>query len=263
MYTDEKRGVQFFYMEILFESLLPEIRRSVKQEDLIITFSEIPDSVNIQKSAMYNDETIPGRSEPWKTYSSSSSTTIDFTAKLVATGMEKSPSIISRGVTLAGQVGNKLGLGGEIGIASTYAPRIYRNLMSLSQDKKGAELTAAVFEEVHKKAAVLESLVFPQYNEDGIAFPPPLVNLRYGTAITRRGVIRDVRFRYTGPWDVNTGMPMSVEVSVTMEEVNRVPKGHMEVRNFQVPEDGAAGRGPSGVPFKLSILKIARSGFGL
>jgi hypothetical protein len=257
-----RTGPQHFRLEILKDSLLPETRVSVRDFDLKMEFSEIPENVNISKSALYTDEQIPGRSEPWKVYNSSGATMIDFSAKLVATGEEKSPSLVSRGVTMVGQIGHKFGVGGLMGQAATYAPRVYRGIQNLSQDKRGEELTSAVYDEVIKKAAFLESLVYPQYNQDGIAFPPPLLNLRYGPLV-RRGVIRDVRFRLTKPWDPITGMPMMVDCSVTMEEVNRVPKSHLQVRNFQRPETGSAGQGTSVIPFKSKVLGLARSTFGL
>jgi len=260
--SSDKSFRDFIRLEIVRDSILPEDRNKLSQEDLTITFSELPSDVNIQKSATYTDEDIPGRSEPWKVYHSSASTSIDFSAKLVAMGDSKSPNLVKTAVSTGGQLGNKLGLGGVLGTASTYAPRVYRNLFDLLGDKRNDDISGTIFEDVIKKAAVLESLVYPQYNNDGIAFPPPHVILRYGPLV-RRGIVRDIRQTLQGPWDVQSGLPMVIEVSVTMEEVNRIPKGHMDVRNFKLPDNGAAGQPTSSVPFKSSILSSVRSTFGL
>jgi hypothetical protein len=218
--------------------------------------------VNIGKSASYTDEQIAGRSEPWKVYNSSGSTMIDFAAKLMAMGESKSPWPFKEAVSLAGQIGNRVGLGGLLGVATTYAPRLYRNIMDLVGNNTGDEITSTTFTEVIKQAVALEALVYPQYNDDGIAFPPPMVYLKYGP-LTRRGIIRDVRFRLRPPWDVATGLPMLIECNVTMEEVNRVPKSFLQVRNYQLSDNGAAGQQSEVVPFKSSIYKRAREVFGL
>ena len=266
-YENDRRGVANFRIEIDRQSLLQKNSINVSDNELVITFSELPENLTLQKSAIYNDEPIPGRSEPWKVYSYSGSTLIDFNAKLLAMGTEITPGALKRSALLAGQVGtqvaNRLGIGGEFGVLNTWAPRLYRNIEDLATDKSNSELNSVTFEEVHKKAAILESLVYPQYNEDGISFPPPLVWLNYGSNFRRRGIIKDVRLQYMKPWVPDTGLSMIIDCGVVMEEVNFTPKGYSQVRNFQRPENGAAGQAASGVPFKSRILNLARGRFGL
>lgn len=271
-FGDDARSIkQHFKVKILKNSILQKDRDSIDDANLSIEFSELPDNLTLQKSAVYNDESIPGRSEPWKTYSMSNSTMIDFSAKLVSQGVDNSSPHVKRAFLAAGSVGgqlaNKAGVGADLGRFTTYAPRIggtYQNFSSqFSGGKTNDSLSAIVWEEVHQKAALLESLTYPQYNKDGLAFPPPLVVLSYGANFARRGIVKDVRLQYQGPWVPETGLAMVIDCNVVIEEVNEVPKSHLQVRGSQKSGNGAAGQASVPDQIKNTVQTSARATFGL
>ena len=105
------KTLQHFKIVIHANSLTPQNRRDLNDEaDRTITFPELPSSVTVSKDANYSDERIPGRSEPYKIYSESGATMIDFGIQLVATGT----SAPRRGGAAAAAVGGAVSVGGQI-----------------------------------------------------------------------------------------------------------------------------------------------------
>jgi hypothetical protein len=239
----------------------------------MITFPELPQSVTTQKDANYVDERVPGRTEPWKTYSDSNSEMIDFEIKLVATGTSSTPKGLASAratagaaLSVGGQVANRFGVDGVLGrvvtVGGLLKDTFASDFISGSGDRSG-ERAAIIFNEVTRKAAALKALTFAQYDDNGLAFPPPLIDLHYGMNFVSRGVVKSVRLRYLGPWEPTTGLCMRIDCNVTMEEVNLVPKSYRDVRDKLVSGTGSAGQIQTFARTPRNLLFNARSTFGL
>ena len=265
------RAINFFELRVVPNSLTPENAQHYKDEkDRSIRFSELPPQVRVSKDANYVDERVPGRSEPWKVYSDSNSTLIDFSAKLVATGVQADgpSSAANLAMSVGGQVANRFGVDGLLGRVATVGgllrDTVNPNLtLKSALDKKARDRVAIIFAEVHQKAAALEALTYPQYDDNNVAFPPPLVDLSYAQNFKRRGIIRSVNFTYLPPWEPETGLCMHLDCQITMEEVNLVPKSYRDVRERKHPGQGQAGQIQTYVRTPRNLLGLARSSFGL
>jgi hypothetical protein len=263
------RTANFFELVVVEKSLTPENQANYKDEsNRTIRFSELPPQVQVQKDANYVDERVPGRSEPWKVYSDSGSTMIDWTAKLMATGESvKQFGVASAAVSVGGQVANRFGVDGLLGRIQTVGGQITDTVdmnRLLGTDKKRMEALQAAALDVHKRVAALFALTHAQYDDNNVAFPPPLVDVRYAQNFAFRGIVKSVRFSYLPPWEPETGMSMQVECQVTMEEVNLVPKSYRDVRErvFSVGL-GKAGENETIVRTPKNLLGLAKSTFGL
>lgn len=206
-------------------TLLPTSR--LDTEDYL-EFSGIPD-VNIQKSAVYHEDQVTGRSEPYRSYNYSTPTQISFTGKIVATGSPKGGNIpmevLAGGLGLVGRfVSGTAPFIGPAGKLGTHA------LNALTNDQ-GSDVAAFAWVEVKQKADWLEALTYPQYDDAGRAYPPPLCWIQFGQNFTRRGVLKSVTLDYHGPWEPLTLLSMYVEAQCTFEEVSLQPKGYLDVRN--------------------------------
>lgn len=263
--------LNLFSLEILLNSLTPANKESLKEEGKrIIKFSEIPSSVIMSKSANYVDERVPGRSEPWKTYSESGSTVIDFTVKLVATGASDPKGgrgLGSSVVSAAGQIANRFGVDGLISRAVTIGgalrDTVVQDVVSGKSEFAFGKDAQAIFVEVTRPAFALLALTFPQYDDNGIAYPPPLVNLRHGNNFIIRGIVDNVRFNWMGPWHPTSGLCMQVECQISLKEVNQIPKSFLDVLTQRVAGNGAAGQIQTFVRTPRNLLGQARAAFGL
>lgn len=259
--TSNRRGLKAFKLQLVKASLINEVGFFT---DVELEFSEIPEILSLQKSAAYVDQPIPGRTEPWKSYSHSNPTVINFSAKLVAQGTPISGSI---GAALAGTVTGLAFAGLSAAGASTSVSfgipgadsflGISRNIATRVEDIQNIPI---IILEVQRKADWLLSLVYAQYDDQGRAFPPPLVDLVYGSNFTKRGVVKDVQLIYMGPWEPNTLLSQRVEAKITFEEVNQTPKSYLEVRNGWNPLHGGLNRF---VPSSTDIIGAARSVAGI
>lgn len=200
-------------------------------DDVELEFSEIPERVLVSKQAVYNDVSIPGRSEPWKTYSHSNPTTVTFTAKLVAMGGALSGSI---GAAAASAV-TTLAFAGlsAAGIPTSINVDVGDNtfLRGAAARIESAKAIPIILLEVQRRADWLLALTHNQADDQGRVYPPPLVNLIHGANFTMRGVITDVQLAYEGPWEPNTLLSHVVECNITFQEVNLTPKSYLDVRN--------------------------------
>jgi hypothetical protein len=247
---------------------------------LSIALPEIPESVRLSKTANYNDDTVSGRSEPWKTYTSSAPTMIEFSWKFMAEGGSKELGVGDVANQLAGF---GLGLVGRfvsgsapfLGVAGNSVSTTIRSAQALASDQSVesvlgraifghdiGDLSFPIFKEIHEKLAWMEALTYPQYDDQGRAYPPPVCWIQFGANFDRRVVVRTVSFDYKGPWEVNTLLCYLVEVSLVCEEVNRIPKGFNEARKASRPP------GTVGSPFtpeKLgkTALELARNTTGI
>lgn len=218
------------------QTLLPN-NRSAGAESFV-EFSELPENLSFTKSANYNEDPVLGRSEPYQTYANSSATRFNFTAKLVATGSPKDRGVFSE--VIAGA----LGLTGRFVSGTSQFLGIAGNLLTGSPGVDTEKVVTTTFQEVTRKVAWLESLLYPQYDDSGITYAPPMVNLMYGQNLLRHGVIDNINFVLQGPWEMTTLLCMVVECTVSFREVNKIPKGYLNVRNITRPEiqrDNAGG----------------------
>lgn len=238
---------------------------------LTISLPHLPESVRMTKTANYNDETIPGRSEPWKSYSHSSPTQIEFSFKFVAMGAQdqgpfsfsglagKALGVVGQNFSQAapflGVAGNTLSTAVTVAEASAAAANPGRLVESAVRGEAQSN-AAIVFREVHQKVSWLEALTYPQYDSQGRAYPPPKVTILYGLNFERTGVIRTVSFDFQGPWDVEMYLCYLVETSIVFEESNDQPRGWKDVRNRQLPRSSQVGS-----PF--STAKLAQTGVDL
>lgn len=277
--VSDRKSARLFRIEIDKSTLIPENRTAFmveKDGPDFLEFSELPDNLNLNKSAYWNNEQVVGRGEPWKNYASTSPTRINFTAKLVATGGSEAATGFVRGLNDVAGFG--LGLAGRFAAPTQPFLGIAGNVISAAGGiKSGSALRQFLggdpddkikltFEEVHQKLAWLEALLHPQVTNEGRSFPPPAVFLCYGGNFRRRGVIPDVSFVFRGPWEVNTIMCMLVEVSIVFEESNAVPKSYNEVRNREQPVGEVAGANFSSkaeAKGGITAADFARSVFGI
>ncbi len=262
------KTANFLELVIVDRSLLPSTLESLKDpRDRTIRFSELPSQLTMSKDANWVDERVPGRSEPWKVYSESGSTLIDFTAKLVATGVQAEglSTLTNLAMVTGGQVANRFGVDGLLARVQTVGG-LMRDTVNPNRtiksvlNERGEDAKAIVYAEVHQKVAAILALTFPQYDENNIAFPPPLVDLKYAGNFKARCVVKSVRFVYLPPWHHESGMSMNVECQLTLEEVNLVPKGFLDVRKRRfVPSLGEAGKLVTTVRTPRNLLHLARS----
>lgn len=218
---------------ILDERTMLPNNRSVGAESFV-EFSELPENLSFQKSANYHQDAVLGRSEPYQTYANSSATIFTFTARLVATG-----SLRDRGVLME-VIAGALGLTGRFVSGSSQVTGAAGNLttaaLGANKGISAEEVVSATFQEVTRKVAWLEALLYPQYDDQGITYPPPMVNLMYGQNLLRHGVITNINFVLRGPWEMTTLLCMVVECNVVFTEVNKVPSGYLNVRNLLPPK---------------------------
>jgi len=193
--------------------------------------SHLPD-VSLTTSAVYHDDNLLGRSEPFKSYSFSTSTQITFTGLILVQGSTKDRNVAME------IVGGGLGLTGRF-VSATMpfigpAGKLISAAMNAGKDSKIQEiLVSTTFQEVTLVAAWFESLTKPQYDDQGYAYPPPHVFLMHGQNFKRRGVITNVHLTYKGPWEVTTLLSMLVEISLTFQEDNKTPKGFLDTLNMK------------------------------
>lgn len=226
----DRPSMRQFYMVLDKKTVLG--RSDIKGEDRI-EFSELPEELTLTRSANYIDIDIIGRSEPLKSYANSPSTMFEFTVKLVAVG-----NILDAGVGFGGLspfgvaalasglvAGGARGAVEQLGVSGgTGTP------LDLIADA-GAGKAAMLELEVHQKVRWIEALTYAQYDKQGRAFPPPAFFLVYGRNFVRRCVLRSVTEIYKGPWDVTNLLTHVVELSISAEEVNAIPKSYQDVRN--------------------------------
>ncbi|MCH8837255.1 MAG: hypothetical protein IIA60_05555 [Candidatus Marinimicrobia bacterium] len=220
-----------FYMVLDKKTVLQG--SDIKGEDRI-EFSELPEEMTLTRSANYIDIDIIGRSEPLKSYANSPSTTFDFNVKLVAVGnaLDAGAGNIS-GLSKFGQAALASGLvaGGARGAVQQLGVSGFTGSPLDSIADAGAGKAAFLELEVHQKARWIEALTYAQYDKQGRAFPPPAFFLIYGRNFARRCVLRSVTEIYKGPWDVTNLLTHVVELSITAEEVNAIPKSYQDARN--------------------------------
>ncbi len=263
--VNDRRGLKSFQISIVRPSLIARSAVFTGDEELSLEFSEVPERVVVQKTASYVDEIIPGRSEPWKNYSHSNATVVSFTAKLVATGGGLNSSFASAGLSIAATAVQSFlapitaNVSFPQAQASTASPLVSAGL-SVPGRLTSVSLIPVIMLEVHKRVDWLEALTYPQYDEMGRAFPPPLVHLSHGANFKKRGIIRDVQFTYLPPYEPITLLCMQVECSITFEEVNFTPKGYLDVRNRWDPLKGGLNRF---TPNKQDLIGASRSALGL
>lgn len=214
---------------VLDETTLLPNNRSVGAESFV-EFSELPENLSFTKSANYNEDAVLGRSEPYQTYANSAATQFSFTAKLVATGSPKDQSLFAE--VLAGA----LGLTGRFVSGASQFIGAAGNLLTGTPGIDTQKVVNTTFQEVTRKVAWLEALLYPQYDDSGITYAPPMVNLMYGQNLLRHGVINNIQFTLRGPWEITTLLCMVVECQVRFTEVNKIPKGYLNVRNLNKPK---------------------------
>lgn len=229
--VNDRRGIKTFKLELVRQSLVKPVGAADIFTDIEMEFSEIPERVLVSKNAVYNDALVPGRSEPWKTYSHSDSTTVTFTAKLVAQGAALSGSIgaaaASAFTTLAFAGLSAAGIPTSVNV--DVGDNVF--LRSASARIESAKSIPLIVLEVQRRADWLRSLMYPQKDDQGRLFPPPLVNLIHGANFTMRGVITNAVLAYEGPWEPNTLLSQVIECNVTFQEVNITPMAYLDVRN--------------------------------
>jgi len=223
----------------------------------VATYQELthlPD-VSLSASASYHDDNLLGRSEPFKSYSFSNPTQISFTGLIVVEGELKDRNIATE------LTAGALGLTGRFVSASAPFIGPAGKLISKILPKQAQEsIVKATFLEVTQKAAWFESLTKPQYDLQGYAYPPPHVLIFHGQNFKRRGVITNVHLTYKGPWEVSTLLSMLVEVTLTFQEDNLVPKGFLDVVNLKDPQKVSVEEQPFGAQ---AAIDNARSLVGL
>lgn len=266
-YVSDRKSLDHFKIEVIPESLIDRNRNALSEPLRVIRFSELPE-LEMTKAAVYNDEAVPGRSEPWKVYSHSDPLRIEFTAKLVAQGVQQATEnritwgligarVASVGVDLGQQALEQFTRG--IPGAELIRSEVNRRLLG----PEGKDITSVTFQEVHYRAAFCLALMFPQYDGNGRAFPPPLVRLKYGSNFNFRGVLKNVSLRYLPPWDPKSGLAMVISVSATFEQVNIIPASYLDVRRFQEPSRGEASELTDLQRLGRASIGLARSTLGL
>lgn len=230
-------SVKLFYLQIEEESIITDTYGAgVRAGEDRLEFSDIPVDVVVQKQANYVEEVIPGRSEPWVNYSHSQATVITFTGRLIAMGGETkfdpNKSEMPNVDTISAGLGYGLGLGARFYSSTAPFLGVTGNAASLAvnQFRQSPDIIGTIYAEVHQKVAWLEALTHPQYDNQGRAFPPPIVWLRLGENFYRRGIIKNVNFSFHGPWEPNTLMSYYVDCNITFQELNITPKGYVDVR---------------------------------
>lgn len=218
----------------LFVSIWEAYGRPKNFSELVTTinFSEIPDNILIQKRAVYNEDVIPGRTEPWLNYSHSEGTIVTFTAKLFAQGQKK------EGWNSNGMLGGALGMGARFYSPSAPFLGIGGNVLSMLMGDDPVGPTSDIFKEVHQKAALLQSLTYARYNAQGIAYPPLKVWLVINSVNIMYGVIKEVNLTHKGPYDTNSLMSYLIECYVVFQESNARPKGFADVLLNKAPTMG-------------------------
>jgi hypothetical protein len=232
--NSDKGAKSKFRIRIDKSSMLPQFRTSGVDE---FTFSEdAPENLTLSKAANYTEDNITGRSEPYLSYGYSLGTKINFTGKLVARGEPKDRNIpmeiLGGGLGLTGRFVS--GASQFIGIAGKTTSAGFNALYP--GESKPNEIATITFQEVTQKVAWLEALTYPQYDAQGVAYPPPRVWLQYGANFNRRGLVTDVNFTFHGPWEVTSMLCMYVECNIGFIEINKSPKGYLDVRSITQPE---------------------------
>jgi len=268
MPTDDRATRRLFYIKLVPESII--------SQDWVLSiwdsidFADVPEDMLIQKNAIYNEENIPGRSEPWLSYSHSAGTIINFTGKLVATGNNKELNWLeSQGITAGAALGLAarffapvapfLGIAGNIYNLAKEAP----GMSVAARQKKIIEVIDTVYADVQKKVAWLEALCHAQYDSQGRAYPPPMCVIHFGENFERRGVIKMINFTYHPPWEVNTLMSYHVDCYITFQEVNVSPKSYAQVRRRQSPQYFLQPEPSVSEMIGKEALSMARSGLGI
>lgn len=253
--TNDRKGLRQFYMELVPETLLPAARVPPYE----LEFNEIP-VIHDSKTAVYINENIPGRSEPWKSYAYSDPTSITFTTTLVAQGklLERSPANAVAGAAL--------GLTGRFVNPTVPFLGIAGNAFSLVANQFGStpeDIIVVLAREVYEKVNWLKALLYPQTDEQGRTFPPPQVYFHFGANFVRRGVVTHVGVVYEGPYEVNTLLSYAVKVEISFEESNRVPRSYLDVRNDRPPKSDPQTPPSLAQRLKRDAVSLARSKFGL
>jgi hypothetical protein len=223
-----------------------------------IFFADLPEPFTINKSAVYNPETIMGRSEPLRYYSASTATTISFTGKLIAMGEPKDPgamAMVGQALNLTGRVAGSA-VAPYLGIAGNVASLIYDELAATE------EKIATIVNAVHTTANRIKALVYPQYDINGIAYPPPKVVLHYGPNYEGLGVITSVSIAYQGPYEINSMLAMRADCSITFEEVNPRAPGYGDAKKWN-PIAITQARANIGTTLLKDATSLARSKFGI
>jgi hypothetical protein len=248
-----------YYVEVLSRTVLDA---DPSDSNILIQFSDIPEAFQYIKSAIYNRENIIGRSEPLRIYSHSEPTIVQFTGRIISSGETKTdPSAMA-------VAGAGLGLVGRF-----YAPAapflgIAGNVMSLINDefKDQEDLIIGIVKHVHYKVAHLEALCYPQYDVQGIAYPPPKVRLVFGRNFMREGIITSCSPKFYGPYEMNSMLAYNCDVSLTFEEANPTPLSYTDVRNGVYDRlIGVSGESKEGIWSKLKKdgMSMARSKIGI
>jgi hypothetical protein len=162
-----------------------------------------------------------------------------FSARLVATGSPKEQGLImdiaSGALGLTGRFVNSLApwAGAAVAAAGKLGSSVY-NAVAGNSDLEQEKIDIT-FQEVTRKVAWLEALMYPQYDDSGVSYPPPMVWLMYGQNLLRHGIIKDINFNLQGPWEMQTLLCMVIDCNVQFQEVNRAPKGYLDARNIKQP----------------------------
>jgi hypothetical protein len=225
-------------------------KRSVLPSDLLLlrsslSFTGLPD-VRLQSGAIWHEDNIIGRSEPYRSYLYSTGTTISFTGVLVATG-----GIVGKNKDLATAIAaGALGLTGRfvgqsapfIGAAGKVFSLIRNGIPSAAeQEALENERIGTIYYEVTLQAAWLEALTKPQYDPMGWAYPPPHVWIQHGQNFLKRGLLTNSTITFKGPYEPNTLLSMHVEVDMTFVEDNEIPKSLTDVAWLKFPDRVAPG----------------------
>jgi len=221
--------IQDFRISLDPESLLDENKTDA---NVWLSFPELPETLNVQKSATYTDEVIPGWSEPLVGWSSSAATTIDFSVKIIATGDNNFKKRRShyRAYDPTGESSAGADILDFLQNFPLAVPMVGQSGYPYDNTQPLSDLSAVVADEVLAKAEWLLALTYPQYDSYGKPYPPPIVHLEYGRNFRRRGVIKSVSLTLQGPWHPETLLCQRVDAAVSFQEVNRAPLGYNQVR---------------------------------
>jgi len=179
----------------LIQAYLRDLDAPRSDTSTTLVFGYIPEEFSESKTANWNLVDIPGRSEPIVGYVNS--TVREFSLTLLF---------------MAG-VGQSKYVNAESGYVDTGT--------SVDDDDARA---------VKKKVDWIRSLTYPDYDNPNFVRPPHRVLLCIGKLIKSVCVVSTVGVNYKAPWDENL-LPLVAEVSLTLQEVNKVPPGYTEVRN--------------------------------
>jgi len=236
---DDMGTVELFTVTIDQNTLLPSVRKKFRRDKpwlpLVLRFSEVPEPVIVSKAATYQQYRVPGRSEPLRIYDSSSTTKLTFKAKVVATGGStsyNSAAFVTR--KLAGKVANRLYTKGAqyMGVAGNAISRL-SNPTNPDGVSAAAKIAKACITEVKEKVQFIESLTYPQYDESGRVYSPPLVWIKYGENFNRRCLLSSFTVNYRGPYEESTLLTYVAELSMNFEEVSKKPKDFLSVYRGQ------------------------------